>query len=125
VSVKRRLSARVIEEDEDSSLSSILSDFEGEEDDDEDRNVINRKPGLRLARGNLAEGANPDTDDSKTGENINVDTPVSGLTSIEYNTIKEYDADKNKTYKSDKDNKNINENGRPIKKRKRDIILLR
>jgi hypothetical protein len=59
------------------------------------------------------------------GKSINVDTPVSGLILIEYNIIKECDADKDKTYKSDKDNKNINENGRPTKKRKRDIILLR
>jgi hypothetical protein len=125
VSIKRRLSARVIEENKDSSLSSIPSDFEGEEDDDEDRNVINRKPGLRLARGNLAEGANPDADGSKTGESMDVNTPVSGLILIKYNTTEEYDADKDKTYKSDKNNKNINENGRPIKKRKRDIILLR
>jgi hypothetical protein len=103
----------------------MLSDFEGEENDDEDRNVINRKPDLRLARDNLAEDVNPDTNDSKTDESINIDTPVSGLILIKYNIIKECDADKNKTYKSNKNNKNINENGRSIKKRKRDIILLR
>jgi hypothetical protein len=49
VPVKRRLSARVIEEeDEDSSLSSVPSDFEEKEDTDEDGDVANRKPGLRL-----------------------------------------------------------------------------
>jgi hypothetical protein len=66
VPIKRRLSARVIEEeDEDSSLSSVLSDFEEEEDTDEDGDVANRKPGLRLGQGNLAESANPDADDSR------------------------------------------------------------
>jgi hypothetical protein len=49
VPIKRRLSARVIkEEDEDSLLSSMLFDFEEEEDIDEDGDVANRKPGLRL-----------------------------------------------------------------------------
>jgi hypothetical protein len=49
VPIERRLSARVIEEeDEDSSLSSVLSDFEEEEDTNEDGDVANRKPGLRL-----------------------------------------------------------------------------
>jgi hypothetical protein len=61
----------------------------------------------------------------KTSKNINVNTFVSDLILIKYNTIKEYDADKDKTYKSDKNNKNINENERPIKKRKKDIILFR
>jgi hypothetical protein len=113
------------EENKDSSLSSVPSDFEGEDDDDEDRDVANRKSGLRLGRGNLAESASPDTDGSKTGESIDVDTPVSGLISIEYNTTEEYDADKDETYKSDKDAENTNADGRLIKKRKRDIILLR
>jgi hypothetical protein len=49
VPIKRRLSARVIEEeDEDNSLSSVSSDFEEEEDINEDEDVANRKPGLRL-----------------------------------------------------------------------------
>ena len=107
------------EEDKDSLLSSVPSDFEGEEDTDEDGDVANRKPGLRLGQGNLAEGANPDADGPETGESMDVDTPASGLILIEY------DADRDKTYKSDKDSKDINENGRSTKKRKRDVILLR
>jgi hypothetical protein len=58
-------------------------------------------------------------------KSIDVNTLVSGLILIKYNTIKEYNADKDKTYKSDKDNKDINKNERFIKKRKRNIILLR
>jgi hypothetical protein len=54
-----------------------------------------------------------------------VDTPVSGLILIKYNETKEYDADKDENYKSDKESKNINKNGLPTKKRKRDIILSR
>jgi hypothetical protein len=93
--------------------------------DFEDGDVTNRKPGLRLGQGNLAESANPDADGSETGKSIDVNTPVSDLILIECNTIKECDADKNKTYKSDEDSKDINKDGRPTKKRKRDIILLR
>jgi hypothetical protein len=56
---------------------------------------------------------------------MNVDTPASSLILIEYNKIKECDADKDKDYKSDKESKNTDKNGRSIKKRKRDIILSR
>jgi hypothetical protein len=49
VFIKRRLSTRVIEEeDKNSLLSSMSSNFEEEENTNEDRDVANRKPGLRL-----------------------------------------------------------------------------
>jgi hypothetical protein len=102
------------------------SDFEGKKENiNGDRDVANRKSGLRLGQGNLAEGANPDADDFETSGSIDVNTPASGLILIDYNTTEEYDADKNESYKSVKESKNTNNNGRSIKKRKRDIILSR
>jgi hypothetical protein len=54
-----------------------------------------------------------------------MNTPVSGLILIEYKAAEEYDADKNKTSKSDGDSKDTNEDGRPTKKRKRHAIIPR
>jgi hypothetical protein len=61
VSAERRLSARVIREDEDNFLSSTPFDLEDEDIDDI---VNNRKPDLRLDEGNLTEKANSNIDDS-------------------------------------------------------------
>ena len=113
------------EENKDNLLNSVLSDFEDKEDTDKNKDVANRKSGLRLGQGNLAENANPDTNNSKTDGSIDIDTPASSLILIEYNETKECDADKDKNYKNDKKNKNINKNRSPIKKRKRDTILSR
>jgi hypothetical protein len=56
---------------------------------------------------------------------MDVDTPASGLILIEYDETKECDADKDEGYKSDKESENTDEDGRPTKKRKRDVILSR
>jgi hypothetical protein len=59
------------------------------------------------------------------GRSIDMDTPVSGLISIEYEAAEEYDADKDKASESDRDSKDTNEDGRPAKKRKRYTIIPR
>jgi hypothetical protein len=116
VPAERRLSVRVIEGDEDSPLSSVPSDLEGDEDVDDV--VGNRKPGLRLDEGNLAEKASPNADGSETGGSMDVDTPTTGQALTEGGATDEYEADEGED--GEADDEGTDEGWRPAKKRKRE-----
>ena len=107
--VKKRLSARVIEEDnKDSSLSSISSSLKGESNANLSKGIDNRKPGSRLDRGNLAEDAKSNIENENASYNIDVN-------------INNYAAKSKKNNNSEKEDKReINSKSRLIKKRKRD-----
>src|SRR5277367_4726204 len=117
VPAERRLSARVIGEDEDSSLSSAPSDLE---DEHADGLMDNRKLGLRLDEGNLAEKASPNVNGSETDGSMDVDTPTTGKALTEDGATDEYDADEEESGDSEADDEDADEDGRPAKKRKRD-----
>lgn len=118
VPAERRLSVRVIEEGEDSSLSSAPSDLEGDEDVDDATG--NRKPGLRLDEGNLAEEASPNADDSEVGGSTDVDAPTTGQALTEGGVTDEYEATEGEDSDGEADDEDIDEGQRPAKKRKRE-----
>jgi hypothetical protein len=73
MSAKRRLSAHMIRESEDSFLSLTSSNLK----DEDTNNIINNyKPGLWLDKSNLVKKTSPNINDSKTSESMEVNAPI-------------------------------------------------
>jgi hypothetical protein len=122
VPAEKRLSIRVDDEDEDSSLSSLPSDCEGEAGEDVNDGKPNRTSDVRLDMGNLAKRASPKEEDPGTGGSMEVDTPTSGTTLGEGVETDGYDEGETD---GSEDGDDDSEDERPSKKRKRDATASR
>jgi hypothetical protein len=122
VHAEKRLPVRVLgEENEDSSLSSLPSGYEGEVGENFDDDVPNRRPDLRLGQGKLAEDASPNADNSGAGRSVEVKMLTSGQALTEGVETDDYEADE----EEDESDGDSGEDERPAKKRKRDATTPR